>query len=171
MKHPRDEIYADLEPMMKERGAAGFADELAALAAAIENGAPGDEVKAKFADVLAAIDGCGAPESAADRANAIVKLVRTASGEYADGVTGGKVVKAHEYQDAYGFVQAAKRLLDKASDDEKSEYSEEYAEIGGQLSSLDKAWPDIAGKTQPDTDSTLLAGAAARIELTALGMD
>jgi hypothetical protein len=171
MKHPRDEIYADLEPMMKERGVKGFADELAALAAAVEGGAPVEDVRAKFDDVLAAIDNCGAPHSAADRANAIVKLVRTASSEYADGVVDGKVVEAHEFQDAYGFVQAAKRLLAKAGDDEKSEYSEEFGEIADQLSGLDKAWDDLAGDSNVGVDSTQLAGAAARIELTALGMD
>jgi hypothetical protein len=171
MKHPRDEIYADLEPMMKDRGVKGFADELSALASAVEAGAPVEEVRMKFDGVLVAIDACGAPESAADRANAVVKLVRIASDEYADGVVEGKVVEPHEYQDAYGFVQAAKRLVGRAGDDEKSEYSEEFAEITAQLAALDKAWPDLAGKSKIDTDSTLLAGAAARVELTALGMD
>src|SRR5690606_14752630 len=40
MKHPKDELYADLEPAFEARNEAGFADVLSALAAAVEAGEP-----------------------------------------------------------------------------------------------------------------------------------
>ncbi len=171
MKHPKDDIYEELEHAMKERGVKGFADELSAFSAAVEGGAPADEVKAKYDAVLAAIDASGTPESAADRAKAIVKLARKASDEYADGVIDRKVTDAHDFQDAYGYIQAAKRLLKRAPESEKSKYADEFTEIESQLSGLDKAWTDLSGKSPVDVDPTELAGAAARIELTALGMN
>jgi hypothetical protein len=170
MKHPQDEIYADLEPAFMERKAPGFATELAALAAAVEGGEPADAVRRKLDAVIAAVDKNGTPANARERADTIVKLVRTAGEEYAIGVKDGKIVEAHEYQDAYGFVQAAKRLLDGASEAEKKEYAKPFGEIAKHLAELDKAWPDLAGKKPVETDASVLAGVAARMELAALGI-
>lgn len=170
MKHPQDEIYADLEPEFKERKAPGFAAELEALSKAVEGGEPADAVRQKLDAVIAAVGKNGMPANARERADTIVKLVRTAGEEYAIGVKDGAIVNAHEYQDAYGFVQAAKRLLDGASEEEKKEYAKPLEEIAGHLAALDEAWPDIAGKKPVETDASVLAGAAARIELAALSI-
>jgi hypothetical protein len=171
MKHPEDELYGDLKPEFEEKGLPGFAAELTALAEAVNSGAAEADVQAKFDAVIAAIDAHAKPSSAHERAEAVTKLVRKAGEEYDEGVKDGAVIEAHEYQDAYGFVEAAKRLAASASDAEKAEYGTQFEEIAGYLNGLDKAWPDISGKSGVETDASLLAGAAARIELVALQMD
>lgn len=170
MKHPQDEIYADLEPAISARKASGFADELAAVAHLVHGGADSAEIAAKFATLQEAMDKTGSPETAGDRAMTIVKLVRIASEEYAVGRDGNTVSDAHEYQDAWGFVQASKRLLTKAPQAEKDAHQAAYAEIQAHLDALDPAWPDLTGASPVDFDPTLLAAAAARIELVAIGI-
>lgn len=170
MKHPQDEIYADLEPAINARNASGFAEELAAVADLVHSGADSAEIATAFAALQGAIDKTGSPETAQDRAMTIVKLVRIASEEYAVGRDGDKVTDPHEYQDAWGFVQASKRLLAKAPQAEKDAHQAAYAEIQTHLDALDPAWPDLTGASPVDFDPTLLAAAAARIELVALGI-
>lgn len=170
MKHPQDEIYADLEPVLTARKAVGFAAELTVVADLVKGGADQAEIAPAFAALLAAIDESGSPDSARERAMAIVRLVRTAGEEYAAGRDGAAVNDAREYQDAWGFVQASKRLLAKAPEAENATNETAFTEIAGYLDGLDAAWPDLTGASPVDFDPTLLAGAAARIELIAIGL-
>lgn len=48
MKHPGDELYADLEPLLTAQGLPGFAEELTALAEAVEGGGPPAEAEAAY---------------------------------------------------------------------------------------------------------------------------
>ena len=98
-------------------------------------------------------------------------LVRNAGGDFAAGVADGKVIDAHEYQDAWGYVQAGKRMIAGAPDWMHDEYGEEFRQVSGYLNSLDAAWPDLTGEAAPGLDSSVIAGAAARIEIVSLHMD
>jgi hypothetical protein len=168
---PSDDIYTALKPMLTEFNMAGFAAELTALADAIDQGAPADDVKAKLAALTAATQENGAPEAPRELALTIVHLVRNAGGDYANGVADGKVTDAHEYQDAWGYVQAAKRLLGGAPDFMREEYGKEFKKISAYLDGLDSAWPDLTGEKPAGTESSVIAGTAARIELVSLRMD
>jgi hypothetical protein len=118
MKHPKSELYTDIVPALQARGSRGFADELEALAAAVESKAPLSEVEAAYQSVVTAIDASEAVVPAANRLGAgpglqrVVNLTRTAAVEYAIGVVGGKLVNAHEYQDAYGFTRIAAQVAE-----------------------------------------------------------
>lgn len=170
MKHPRDEIYTKLLPLLKQRNAPGFDKELAAVADAVSAGKPGKEVLARMDDLRAALERNGKPSDARERLMTIARLVRTAAQEYAIGVKDGKIVNAHEYQDAYGFTKAARRLLTTAPATEQEKYAKQFSAVGKYLAELDSAWPDIAGNKPVKTDPSLLAANAARIEIEALSV-
>ena len=93
--------------------------------------------------------------------------MRFAADEYGDGVKDGKVVEAHEYQDAWGFMQTAKAYLAGVPEDERKEHAEAFGEIAAELAKLDAAWPDLSGAAPIAVDPSLLLLAASRIELAA----
>ena len=166
MKHPKDELYADLEKRFAEMKVAGFANELDAVAKAVESGAAAADVDALMAKLLAEIaEYRGDAMTAAEAAQTATLLVRKAAEDYSAGVKDGKVVEAHEYQDAWGFIQAARNLLAALSKAEREEHAGPLGEIDAELAGLDAAFPDIAGKLAIGADPTLLPATAARIEL------
>ena len=103
------------------------------------------------------------------RLQVILNLMRIAAEEYAIGVKDGKVVNAHEYQDALGFVRVAERLLEGASQEERS--SEAVAATREQLDALAVAWPSLIPPDRIETSPSLLYGAAARVEIASLSID
>jgi hypothetical protein len=171
MKHPRDEIYAALEPVLKSRKAPGFANELDALASAVEAGASPDDITAKFKALEMQIaKNLPADISAQTIATAVTAMVRTAAEEYAIGVKNGKIENLHEYQDAYGFVETAKAFMAALSPAERAEHKTEVEAIEAELNALAPSWPDITGKAAVTSEANVIFAAAAKIELQALGM-
>jgi hypothetical protein len=165
-KHPSEEIYTDLAPMLEAVGAPGFAAELEALAETVSTGAPADAVAAAETAALAAIEVArqAAGPSAAETAEAIERLVRTAAEEYAIGIVDGAVSNVHEYQDAWGFVQVAKAQAAVLGAAEP----EVAAKISAALAETDMLFPDLAPAGNVDGKAGVLQGAAARIELARL---
>lgn len=171
MKHPRDELFADLKMHFEEMKVNGFGAELEAVAMAVETGAAAEDVDAKLNTLLAAIaEARGGPMEAHEAAQAAVLVLKTAADEFGESVKDGKVVEAHEYQDAWGFVQAAKRIIDRLPDEEKNEHMDELQSIGNELAAIEKFFPDTAGKMPVMATGSDFAAAAARIELTASGI-
>ena len=162
-KHPESELYTGLKPAFEARGKAGFAEELDALTDAAANGG---DVDAAYADLVEAIRE-NEPDAGLDtHLMAIATLARTAGKEFAIGVADdGRVVNAHEYQDAYGFLIAAKEMLanHKPRDEQEKQalaMAEEQLNIGlGEFDTL------TAGRV--DGKASVIQGAAARIEIEA----
>lgn len=166
MKHPKDEIYSDLEAKLTEFGAAGFADELESLAAAVETGKPVADVETAFGAVLAKVSDAKAKGDTAPRSvfDAIITTVRIAADEYGIGIVDGKVANLHEYQDAWGFIQASKDSATRlaGSPDPEVKVAAEKA-----LVALAEAETAFNGLT-PDAvegNAFILQSAAAKIEL------
>lgn len=168
MKHPKDEIYADLEAELTEYGAAGFADELASLAAAVESGKPVAEVETAFGAVLAKVSDAKAKGDTAPRGvfDAIIATVRIAADEYGIGIVDGKVANLHEYQDAWGFVQAAKdsanRLAGASDPDIKAAAEKALVALAEAETAFNGLTPDAV-----EGNALILQSAAAKIELAA----
>lgn len=172
MKHPEDELYAGLRPALDARGAQGFEAELRALAASVEGGASLEQVETDLAAVHAAID------AAADAASptskevmlAAAQTLRVAGEEFDIGVVDGEIVNVHEYQDAYGFMTtvidylARVRAPDGATDAALGEAREQAA------LALEVA-PGVVPPETVTTKSSTIYGAAARIEIAALGVE
>jgi len=166
-KHPDSELYGQLRPAFETRALPGFADELDALMDAVDiNG----DVEAAYQRTLSAIRQ-HEPETAnvATWLQATSKLARTAGDEFKIGVDAdGSVVNAHEYQDAYGFLTAARdRLIaiDGTSDSEREA-------LKASIEQLDIALAEFSTLTATTVEgrSAPIYGAAARIELEALGL-
>ncbi|NWG47253.1 MAG: hypothetical protein HXY25_12000 [Alphaproteobacteria bacterium] len=166
MKHPRDEIYTDLEPAFAARGAAGFADALEALASGVRDGAPLAEVEAAYAQLLSAMDAAeaAAAPGRADRFRSATALLRSAAEEYAVAYDdAGMLRDAHEYQDAYGFTGEARRQIEAAGGPEADEAL-------AVVSALAPLWPALVPPDRLETDASQLFGAAAKLEIIALGV-
>jgi hypothetical protein len=174
MKHPGDELYADLLPAFKARRAAGFDAALQRLSAAVDKNAPVGEVEAAYAAIEKEIDRVEAyarnmPVKA--RLAVVAALVKTAADEYAVGVVNGKVENAHEYQDAFGFTRVAKRMLGKLTPSERSRSAKAVGTIEEQFRLIEPAWPSVVPPERVSTDASLIAGAAARMELAMLSLN
>ena len=117
MKHPRDELYAGLVPAIRARGASPFDAALTELAEAVESDAGNERVETAWQAVDDAIRTIASSTDASVRQQlvAVANMVRTAADEYAIGVVDGEIDNAHEYQDAWGFVQVAQARLDALS--------------------------------------------------------
>lgn len=169
MKHPQDEVYDELSFHLADFGAEGFADELTALAEAVEGGKPVDVVEAALHDVSKKIaearDYANATEAA--EAQAMVAILRQAAEEYGDGVTDGAVTKLHEYQDAWGFVEVVRAQAAHMSgeDDAKEKAFGEKAMAA--IEEARAALPDVSPEGKAVGDTTILNAVAAKIELAA----
>ena len=98
------------------------------------------------------------------------RLVKTAAEEYAEGVEGDRVVEAHEYQDAFGFVRTAKATVARLKSEGAGD-REILAKVERGLAALDSAWPSLVPPSTFKADPSLLYGAAARIEIALLSAD
>jgi len=173
MKHPGDELYAGLQPAFDAREAPGFAEALSQLAEAVAQSLPLSEVKARHSELE---QGIAEAESLSEvdlktALGSIEKMVRTAAEEYAIGVKDGKIVNAHEYQDAFGFVTAAQNRLDSLSEKQIQQGAEAVEEVAQQLSSLRSLWPALVPEGKIGGDASELYGAAARIQLAVWELD
>jgi hypothetical protein len=172
MKHPGDELYSAIKPALNARQAEDFGPALAALATAVENRAPLPEVKAALEQLVAAIARTSSvvdTRSVAGTRTLLAtahSLVYTAAGEYAIGVSNGRIVNGHEYQDAWGFTTTAKRLLGTLTEEQRAANTSPVAEVEAQIDALlTSAWPSVVPPETIATDASMLYGAAARMEL------
>jgi hypothetical protein len=173
IKHPADELYASLKPMLEARKAKGFAEELEALSMAIHQKAAAESVNQLFERMRASIvvaRGEGEMVSAHSMAAAVEILLRSAIADYAVGVIGQDVKVPKEYQDAWGFTQAARAIMVDISKMERDEHPGPLGEIDAALTGLDVLWPDLSGDKKVEADGKLLAVAAAKVELAGLAI-
>jgi hypothetical protein len=171
MKHPQDEIYADLAPQLAAHGAAGFADELTALATAVEAGAPVAEAEAAFAAITAEIKEARETVAPRQQLDAMAIMVRTAADEFALGVVDGKVAELHEYQDAWGFVQTAREWSVDLMLSTDPAVSAAAGKVLEALSQAEAAFDTLAPEGAVTGTPDILYGAAAQIEFAALAVN
>lgn len=162
-KHPESELYEGLAPAFAARGKPGFAEELAALANAVERGT---NVDTAYTNAVRAISDNEPQTDFATRLMAIATLARTAGMEFAIGVANdGTIVNAHEYQDAFGFLTAAEEML---ADNRPANAEEEQAVVLAKRQ-LAVALQEFDSLTASHVDgrASVIHGAAARIEIEA----
>lgn len=165
-KHPGNELYDALIPAFAARGKPGFADALDNL---IQAEASNGDVEAAYTAAVSEIR-ANAPVSN-DRTTllAVARLVATAGEEFDIGVrANGVIIEPHEYQDAFGFLSAAREMVAeiKSNDIDVIEaVAVAHEQIGFAMASFN-------GLVVSETEGTsaTLYGAAARIEIAALGL-
>lgn len=162
-KHPESELYTNLEPAFDARGKAGFAQELDALTQAVANDG---NVDAAYGDLMKAISENEPDADLATQLMAIATLARTAGKEFAIGVAeDGRVVNAHEYQDAWGFLTAAKEML--ASHEPHNAQEAQAVALAEKQLDVGLAEFDTLTASRVDGKASVIHGAAARIEIEA----
>ncbi len=174
MKHPESELYADIAPAFSKRGTAGFADELQALAQAVESDRSAEEVTGVYNALTKAMT---SSESAVDGSQAavqnklqlVVNLLRVAGEEYAMAVVDGKMEYAHEYQDALGFTVVAGNIINGAESTSETEAAA-LEKTKAILSDLQDLWPSLVPPETLQTEASKLYGAASQVEILALGL-
>lgn len=175
MKHPKSELYADIEPAFGFRRANGFALELSGLSDAVD-GELGNEVVTKA--YLTLISAIAENETAvkaeslepAQKIKLVSELLRVAGEEYAIAVVDGEMQNAHEYQDALGFTTIATAIvndIDGSSSTEKAAKANSLA----LLESLKPHWPTLIPPETLSTKATAIYVVAAKIELISLGLN
>ena len=146
MKHPKEELYADLTPAFESRGCDGFADELTELARVVASRAGTEVVTSKFELLSAAIRRCEAVAEYEDQA-VVTQVVRNLLGnamiEYEIGVIDGSIDNVHEYQDAWGFTQIAGQYARSPAFLENDEGRLITRELQNLISSLEPLWPSL----------------------------
>lgn len=173
MKHPGDELYSQLKAAFSSRNLPGFSPELEALANAMAGGEDVAAARQAYADLQqamreheSAVNDARAPAMLLQR---VTQLLRTAADEYAIGIVAGKVDNVHEYQDAWGFTDHARSLL-QSSDHSDAEVQQAIQRALTLLNGLRPLWPGLIPPPQVSGDASELYGAAARIEFIASGL-
>lgn len=166
MKHPADELILGLAPAFAFRGVTGLDAPLETLASLIEKNAPLREVEAAYARLDEALQQMEKAAYMDGRTvlRAVAALIAQAGHEYEEAVQGGQVKNAHEYQDAYGFTQAAKVLLTRLSVEERRKAGASVTLALREIAGLAPAWPSLAGAGPIKFEADAFAGAARRIE-------
>ena len=166
VKHPESELYAELQPAIAARDKPGFAGELEMLAEAVESRS---DVEAAYEKTFAAIRNHMPETNARTKLMAVSRIVHAAADEFDIGVGDNGAVEApHEYQDAYGFLTAAREILAEA-DTSDINAGEAIAVAHEQIDMSLNAFEGLtAGST--GGDASTLYGAASRIEIAALGL-
>ncbi|MFA5632144.1 MAG: hypothetical protein WC997_11565 [Porticoccaceae bacterium] len=175
MKHPEDELYSALKPAFEARGIPAFDSQLTGLAQSVEENKDASEVEAAYSALLAELDRVEGQvdASAQDWLLVAVELVRTAAEEYGIAVDdSGKMVNAHEYQDAFGFVKTADAMVAAIDGAGSEALSAAVAESKALIEPLYDAWPSLVPPETLDAATTSrLYGTAANMELEARGLE
>ncbi len=172
MKHPHDEIYATLAPMLTAWGARDISSELNALASTVESGMPVSAVEEAFISLRSAATQAAEASrpTLKETLLAAARTLRQAADEYNEGVKDGKVVNAKEYQDAYGFTGVVVERL--ASVEGANEAEKAAVAVSREQAALALAIvPTVSPPARPGGKASTIYGAATRIELAALGLN
>lgn len=146
MKHPNEELYADLIPAFTRRGCDGFAVELSELARVVADRESTEVVTSQYESLGVAIGSCEAVVHHEDRSvvmKVVLNLLSSALLEYEIGVVNGVINNVHEYQDAWGFTRVADtyaRLPLISNDDEGRLIARQLQRL---IASLDPLWPSL----------------------------
>jgi len=173
MKHPRDELYAGLVPAIEARDGQPFDEQLTALATAVESEAEQAEVEAAYERLVEAIRSAEgvADTTLAEELFSIMGLLRTAGEEYAVGVDEGRLINAHEYQDAWGFTQIAMQRLEELPASQREQAPQVIDRVEALLADLSDLWPELVPGDTVEGEASRLNGTAARVELAALSLE
>jgi hypothetical protein len=171
MGHPIEEKYDAVAEPLEEMGKDALRARIVAIAEAAESEAPLEQVRAAFDSAREMIEEVRATISPADQVLGLAALIRVAGEEYAVAVAGGTVSNLHEYQDSWGFLRVVETEARQMAESSDAAVAAAGDEILDHLKATDAAYGDIQGQGTFRMDPSILMGAAARVELTGLGLE
>ena len=145
--HPVEEIYADVEDQLKERGVAEFKTSLVKLQDLVKAGKIVPQIATEFTTSMEAINKAIAKLPAADLQDpkfilpVINGLLDTANSEYGAAIAEGKIKEIVEYQDSRGFVVYSSTLYEQISPTMAKSYAKNHQAIAPALAKLKPTWP------------------------------
>jgi hypothetical protein len=170
LSHPQKELYADGMQDLQQYGARAAAEagdvivELGEADASAEE--VGAAVDATFVELDAAIANVGA--SVAQRAEALSSVLEAARAEYNVSITDGAVTDPAEFQDAWGFIRAARIAFDSWRGEFDAGDAEAAAEFDARLAELEAVHDDpVPDDTPPDVIEVRSGATQAQLALLA----
>jgi hypothetical protein len=147
--HPLGEVLPSVKGEIEEQDAAAAdALELALEEAVelVEGDAPSDEVQAAYDRALGALRDAeaavvGEPSSPAYVGSVVAGLLATSAHEYEEAAPEGEITNIEEYEDAYGFLLAAKELYEEIATAIQERAAHEAEEIEEAFGQLEQAFP------------------------------
>jgi hypothetical protein len=148
--HPLSELFPAVEGALAEAGVdtQALLDALTALPQLVtEADADPETVAASYDQAREAIEAAAqqvageAFGSPAFTAQVIAGLLNGVAAEYGEAVQNGELVNVEEYQDAYGFLQVAKRLNDGIQAETEARDAGEAEEVAHAFQELDELLP------------------------------
>jgi len=175
MKHPKSELYVQIEPAFGIRGTSGFSTELLRISDAVEGELNDKAVSSAYATLVAAIAENEAAVDAeslvpAQRLKLVSDILRVAGEEYAIAVVDGKMQNAHEYQDALGFTTIATAIVNDIDSADANENSAKTSALT-LLTSLKPHWPALIPPETLTSKASAIYVVAEKIESLSLGLD
>ena len=156
MKHPGEELYADLVPAFAHRGCNGFADQMVDLADTVATKKTADVVDESHERLDDAITQCEAVVQDSSNRRLVMQVVtgllEHALLEYEIGVIDGAIDNVHEFQDAWGFTQVASAYLGSINLQNDDEGLLIVNRIQALIASLEPMWPSLNPTQVDDPD-------------------
>lgn len=173
MGHPLEEKFEAVEHELEDRGFDDLEELIEGLADAAEANTPLAEIEALYLNAMARLHEARAftEGGAGDRIMALARLTRIAAKEYGDAMEDGAVEDLHEYQDAWGFLQAVKYEAEVLAGSDDGDVKAAAETVLQQVATTDAVFGDIQGGGDFRKEPKLIYAAAARIELAALSLD
>ncbi|MGB8621182.1 MAG: hypothetical protein WCD16_00050 [Paracoccaceae bacterium] len=102
-----------------------------------------------------------------ERFGAVARLVRNATGQYAASIEDGRIAELDHYRDARALLALARARTGTLAATGDAEAANIAAEITAQLDLMEPAVADLTPNPEAAVDTSILYGAAARVEISA----
>ncbi|MGB8814578.1 MAG: hypothetical protein WCC57_15480 [Paracoccaceae bacterium] len=170
--HPEAEMMDEVRDTLTAHNAPDISPAMEELTNVMASAAPIGDVEAALARVQVAIAAAAAKGDAAPRVqiDALIALTRAAASEYAGSIKDGAIDDVMAFQEAHGFIEVAKvraQILAASLDPVVASVGAKTLDTLGATAAAFDAIETTAPKPG---DATILAAAAARIELAAFAV-
>ena len=170
MDQPISEIYDTVSDPLTAHGQEQLRDQFANLAAAAQEEASLAELTPLAEAAQATISDVRNDLPIPLRVTALSVLTRIAADEYSAAVAGETLSNLYAYQTSWGVLRAVEAQAAMMSENEDEAVAQAAAKMLNYLATTDPAFGDIKGEGALDMRPSLIYGAAARIELAAIGV-
>jgi hypothetical protein len=153
--HPVEELYADIETVLPQKGVKDFKPTLNQLHDLILSAPESPEVQTLLDESQASVDGAiavipkeqiNSPEFVLD---VMVEMLKNAAAEYEAAIANNQFVEIVEYQDSKGFVYYADELYQTVAAQKSQADPKGHQTITDSLAKLKTAWPSIEPPKTP----------------------
>jgi hypothetical protein len=173
--HPTEEIYPDIKDHLGEYNAPPFDAALKALADVVKARKGGDDyarARKQVDDALAAADTGLRAKHGDDWPSFVtessVEAIKSAAEEYGEAISGGRIVKPVEYQDARGFIWEADRMIESVAPSLQKKDPTALKEVRARIAEIKKVFPAAVPPRVPVKDQAALLAMVSQLELTAV---